>query len=67
MLMMALPPAEHLIHLSAVDILIIAIYFAIVLFIGWSLAVIDATERRTRRALSKPSSSPMPKNTPTIR
>ena len=30
-------------------------------------AVIDATERLTRTALSKPSSNPTPKNTPTIK
>jgi solute:Na+ symporter, SSS family len=35
MLMMAVPAPEHLIHLSAVDVLIIAIYFAVVLFIGF--------------------------------
>src|ERR1700728_2986400 len=35
MLMMVLPAREQLIHLSAVDILIIAIYFAMVLFIGF--------------------------------
>ena len=30
-------------------------------------AVIDATERRTIKALSKPSSNPTPKNAPTMR
>src|SRR6202041_62678 len=35
MLMMVLPARERLIHLSAVDIFIIAVYFAMVLFIGF--------------------------------
>src|ERR1700761_8977058 len=35
MLMTFLPAAEHLIHLSTIDVLIIAFYFAIVLFIGF--------------------------------
>src|ERR1700728_2279211 len=35
MLMMVLPARERLIHLSAVDIFIIAVYFAAVLFIGF--------------------------------
>ncbi|CKR41923.1 Uncharacterised protein [Mycobacterium tuberculosis] len=36
-------------------------------FNGCSLAVIDSAERRTSRALSKPSSNPRPKNIPTVR
>src|SRR5271154_3957855 len=35
MLMMVLSAQEHLIHLSAIDVFIIAVYFAMVLFIGF--------------------------------
>ena len=39
---------------------------AILRFSGCSSAVMASTDRCTRTALSKPSPSPTPKNTPTI-